>query len=223
MSISRVYNSPTRQKNADETRDRIAIAARHLMIKHGFDGTTIDAIAREAGVSAQTVYAVFGSKRGIVAELMQRARFGNAYGETIARVLQSTEPVERLRRIAGVARQIFESGKNELDVLRGAGAVSPELATIGRQGEDMRYELQAPNAEFLVKKKALRAGVTHQIARDVIWTFTGPDFFRMLVGERGWSADAYEKWIADMMARALLDPKWLKSSRKPTKKGTSRT
>jgi AcrR family transcriptional regulator len=218
MSISRVYNSPIRQKNADETRDRIALAARRLMVEHGFDGTTIEAIAHDAGVSAQTVYAVFGSKRGILTELVQRARFGEAYGETVERVIRSTDPVERLMRIAGVARQILEAGKNELDLLRGASAVSPELRAMSIEGERTRYEHQAGNAEFLVRSKALRAGVTQQIARDVIWSFTGPDFFRMLVGERGWSADAYEKWIGDMMARALLDPKFLKASRKPTKK-----
>lgn len=222
MSISRVYNSPIRQKNADETRDRIAAAARGLMVKHGFDGTTIEAVAREAGVSAQTVYAVFGSKRGIVADLMQRARFGDAYGETVHRVLQSTDPAERLHLIAGVARQILEAGKNELEVLRGAGTVSPELAMIGREGENMRYEHQAPHADFLMKSKALRPEVTHQMIRDVVWTFTSPDFFRMLVVERGWSADRYEKWIGDMMVRALLDPKFSKSSRKPTKKAKSK-
>jgi AcrR family transcriptional regulator len=225
MSNPRAYNSPIRQKNADETRDRIASAARKLMIDLGFDGTTIEAIAHEAGISAQTVYAVFGSKRGIVAHLMQRARFGNAYAAQVSKVMQAPDPIERLRFVAGVARRIFESGKSELDVLRGAGAVSPELAMIGRKGEDMRYELQAPNAEFLLKSKALRAGVTQTMARDVIWMFTSPDIFRMLVVDRGWSADRYETWVGEMMARALLEkyePKKPSKRTKPAKKSRSR-
>ncbi|MEO8874363.1 MAG: hypothetical protein ABI461_02150, partial [Polyangiaceae bacterium] len=88
---------------------------------------------------------------------------------------------------------------------------------MGRKGEDMRYEMQAPNAEFLVKHEALRAGITQQMARDVIWTFTGPDLYRMLVLERGWSADRYEAWVGETMARALLDETLLAKLPKPKK------
>src|ERR1700694_4992500 len=78
---ARAYHSPARHRQAEETRQRITGAAQTLLVEKGFDGTTIDAIAREAGVAVQTVYAIFGSKRGIVAGLMDQARFGPDHAE----------------------------------------------------------------------------------------------------------------------------------------------
>ena len=84
----RTYYSLVRQRQADETRTRIAEAARKLILDQGYGAATMEAIAREAGVATPTVYAVFGSKRNILAELIDRAAFGPAYqdlvGETMA-------------------------------------------------------------------------------------------------------------------------------------------
>ena len=71
----RTYYSLVRQRQADETRTRIAEAARKLILGQGYGAATIEAIAREAGVATPTVYAVFGSKRNILAELIDRAAF----------------------------------------------------------------------------------------------------------------------------------------------------
>jgi hypothetical protein len=40
--------------------------------------------------------------------------------------------------------------------------------------------------------------------RDVLWAFTGRDFYRMLVIERGWSSDEYEHWLAGLLIQTLL-------------------
>jgi AcrR family transcriptional regulator len=76
---ARTYRSPSRAKQASETQTRILDAAMGLFQKKGFDGTTIDAIAAEAGVAAPTVYAAFKSKRGIFMALLDSARFGQRY------------------------------------------------------------------------------------------------------------------------------------------------
>ncbi|MEG2005229.1 MAG: helix-turn-helix domain-containing protein, partial [Bilophila sp.] len=68
----RKYCSPLREYKANLTRSNIADAAERLLISSGYAGMTVEAIAKEAGVSTQTVYAVFGSKRGIMAELLDR-------------------------------------------------------------------------------------------------------------------------------------------------------
>ncbi|MEM9103942.1 MAG: hypothetical protein AAGB12_16660 [Pseudomonadota bacterium] len=41
-------------------------------------------------------------------------------------------------------------------------------------------------------------------ARDILWTFTGRDFYRMLVVERKWSPDEYEKWLSNMLINTLV-------------------
>jgi AcrR family transcriptional regulator len=180
------------------------MAARTLMTAHGFDGTTIEAIAQEAGVAPQTVYAVFGSKKGIVADLMDRARFGPAYREAVRRVKATGDPVEALRGVGRIAVGIYRSEQAELDLLRGAGTVSPELAVMAREKEHERYEAQAPLGAILARSKRLRPGITAAVARDVIWTLSGRENYRMLVAERGWSPAQYEKWLGDLLVRSLL-------------------
>ena len=41
-------------------------------------------------------------------------------------------------------------------------------------------------------------------ARDLIWLHTAPDTYRLLVLERGWALDEYERWLATSLAAALL-------------------
>ena len=204
MPTSRRYRSPTRQRQADATRRRIANAARDLMIEKGFDGATVAQIADRAGVSAQTVYAVFGSKKNIVAELMDRARFGPAYQELVRGAEQTTDPASRLRTVAGIARRIYDAERAEMHLLQGAAAVAPELAALGQEQEHTRYTAQAPVAEMLAASGQLRPELSTDIARDILWTLTGRETYRMLVIECGWPSERYETWLADLLAHALL-------------------
>jgi hypothetical protein len=50
----------------------------------------------------------------------------------------------------------------------------------------------------------LRAELDYTTARDIFWTLTGRDIYRMLVRERGWSSQKYEEWLADTLVLSLL-------------------
>src|SRR5260370_42152507 len=73
----RRYDSTRRQAQARETRQQILAAARVLFIAHGFAGTTMEAVAQEAGVAVETVYTAFKSKRTLLARLVDRAVGGD--------------------------------------------------------------------------------------------------------------------------------------------------
>src|SRR5260370_9093982 len=136
--IVRSYYSLVRQRQADETRARIAAAARQLILNEGYEVATIEAIAREAGVATPTVYAVFGSKRRILTELIDRAAFGPTYQALFGEVKDLTDPVGRLRLSARIARQVSDSERFELDLLRKAGVLIPKLETIEHDTECSR-------------------------------------------------------------------------------------
>ena len=72
---ARKYSSPIRERQSNQTRTNILDATQRLFLERGYAKTTVEAIAQEAGVAKQTVYAVFRSKNGIVAELLDRAVF----------------------------------------------------------------------------------------------------------------------------------------------------
>jgi AcrR family transcriptional regulator len=200
----RTYQSPARQRQADETRRRIAAAARQLLLTHGYAGMTIDAIAKEAEVAAPTVYAAFGSKTGILAELLDQATFGPGFEDLVRQALAASDSSVRLGYVARIARSIYDSESTMLDLLRGAGVVAPELAALEKERECRRYESQEPVISLLIQAGRLRQGLDATSARDVLWTLTGRELYRMLVRERGWTSDSYEAWLTDMLIKALL-------------------
>src|SRR5687767_15223401 len=78
----RKYDSTRRQVQADETRRQILTAAYKLFSERGYAGATIEAIATEAGVAPETIYAVFRNKGKILLRL-GNFFFGNCAEEKI--------------------------------------------------------------------------------------------------------------------------------------------
>jgi len=200
----RLYKSPVRQRQAGDTRRRIVEATRHLLESEGYAGMTIEAIARRAEVSAQSVYGIFKSKTGILVELLDQAAFGADYEDSVRQAMSTTDPESRLRFAARIARQIHDAQSMTFDLLRGAGVVAPELAKLEQQREDLRYKRQEIMIISLREDAGLRPGLDHRTARDILWMLTGRDVYRMLVRERGWSAEKYQDWVADALVQSLL-------------------
>ena len=92
----RSYHSPVRQLQAEETRHRILAAARELLAGRGYEGMTLEAIAEEASVSPKTVTAILGSKRGILAELVNPDTFEAPVQQLLGQLRTNREPVPRL-------------------------------------------------------------------------------------------------------------------------------
>jgi AcrR family transcriptional regulator len=200
----RDYRSPHREEQAEQTRRRIEDAARRLFLGKGVEATTIQAIARKAGVATPTVYSIFKSKRGIVEGLIERAAFTPAYSALVREALESDDPHARMHYVARIARGIFDSLRSQSEWMRGASAIAPGLM---REKEQMRFERQSVMVDYLVRKEALRTGLKAAAARDILWTLTGSEIYRNLVVDRGWSSQRYEDWLGDLLVAALLKPK----------------
>jgi AcrR family transcriptional regulator len=200
----RPYKSLVRERQAGDTRRRIVEATRRLLLSEGYAGMTIEAIAQRAEVSAQSVYAIFKSKTGILMELLDQSTFGADYEDAVRRALSASDPETRLRLAAPIARQIHDAQSATFDLLRGAGVVAPELAKLEQQRESLRYERQERMIMSLRDAGRLRPGLDHATARDIFWMLTGRDVYRMLVRERGWSSQKYQDWLADSLVYSLL-------------------
>ena len=165
---------------------------------------TIEAIAQRAEVSAQSVYAIFKSKTGILIALLDQSTFRSDYEKVVRQAVSESDPETRLRLAAGVARQIRGAQSAAFDLMRDAGVVAPELAKLQQQRERLRYEKEEGMITFLRESGSLRAGLSHKSARDIFWMLTGGDVYRMLVSERRWSPQQYQDWLADTLVHTLL-------------------
>lgn len=202
--VTRSYRSTLRQRQAEDTRRRIVDAARKLLAKKGYAGMTVDEIADKAKVAPQTVYAAFGSKRGILKGLLDQTSSAPALDELRQQARAATDPAVRLQFAARIARQIHDAQRDALDLLRGAGVVAPELAALGHDRDSQRYEAQAGTVLYAAEVKRLRPELDVTAARDVFWALTGREIYRLLVVEREWSSDRYEQWLAATLVRTLL-------------------
>lgn len=183
---------------------------------------TIEAIAEGAEVSAQSVYAIFKSKTGILMELLDQSTFGADYEEAVRQALSASDPESRLRLAAPIARQIHDAQSATFDLLRGSGVVAPELAKLEQERECLRYERQERMIMSLRDAGRLLAELTYSTARDILWMLTGRDVYRMLVRERKWSSQKYQDWLADTLVRSLLTRKTANSvRRRPLKRRSS--
>jgi len=202
----RAYKSLVRQRQAGDTRRRIVDATRQLLQSEGYAGMTIETIGRRAEVSAQSVYAIFKSKTGILIELLDQSSFGVDYEDAVRQARSASDPETRLRLAARVARQIRGAQSATFDLMRGAGVVAPELARLEQNRERLRYEGEEGTITFLRETGRLRPGLDQKTARDIFWMLTGGDVYRMLVRERKWSPQKYQVWLANTLVHSLLAP-----------------
>jgi AcrR family transcriptional regulator len=198
----RPYDSRQRAEAAAANRAAVLDAARDLFSRHGVDKVTIAEIATRAVVSASTVYAVFGSKEGVLRELMRAALFGPGFREAQSLLDGITDPVERVARTAQVARAIYESESAELGGLRGLSAFSPALRQLEEEFEAIRYDMQRDRVEALAAR--MKPGLALEDARRIMWMYTGREVYRMLVEIGGWSPDKYQDWLAATLVEALV-------------------
>lgn len=201
---ARKYSSPIRERQANQTRTNILDATQRLFLERGYAKTTVEAIAQEAGVAKQTVYAVFRSKNGIVAELLDRAVFTERVFELHDRSLETANIHEALKLTAQLVLQVHESQSPVFDLLRGAGMLDPQLARVQNDLRCVNRDRQENHVRFLLRGRRLKEGIDMGMALDVFWCLTSRDLYRMLVQERGWSGETYANWLYEMLANSLL-------------------
>lgn len=200
----RSYNSESRQTQSKTTKKRILACAKMLFESKGFDKVTIEEIAQEAQVSSPLIYSIFQSKRGILLGLMDEALPPEQFEALVEQGKKETCPRKRLQITASIARQLYDAEKAHLSFLRGASILDPVFKGLEIERERRRYQRQKETVETMAKEKAFRANLSLSKIRDILWAFTGRDLYRMVVIERGWSSDEYEKWLADLLIQALL-------------------
>ena len=200
----RPYHSQVRQRQAEETRQRILVAARELFESRGYAVTTLEAIAELAEVSPKTVTAVFGSKLALLAEVINPEAFSTLVQQLIEELRATEDPSRRLSLVAQITRQAYEPLASSLELLRTAGAVAPELADVARQIEVRRRQNQTRLIASLHDQEMLRPGLSLEEATDVLWALTSYDVYRMLVVEQRWEPERYETWLAQLLTQHLL-------------------
>src|SRR5262249_5538944 len=197
-----VITSHLRTGAQGDPRRTIVGAATRLFGERGWAGTTLAAVASEAGTVVETIYAGFGSKAGLLIAAIDVAIVGDD---------DETPLVERAEfaalGVGSLAKRLTAAARIITRAL--APAVPLTGALQGRSASDEtararldRYEADrratvAAGLELILGEPASEALV------DSMWALASPEVFTKLTRERGWPVDRYQGWLAETAAAVL--------------------
>ncbi|MGZ3421624.1 MAG: TetR/AcrR family transcriptional regulator [Polyangiales bacterium] len=206
----RPYDASGRRQRAAEARERALDVARRQFAERGYAETTMEAIATEAGLAVPTLYAAFGSKRGMLSQLIDRLVSGEPGGPSVLQTSSAKEVLaepDRRRALALFAQhiaQVQERVGPTFQVMKSAARTEPDVAQIYARAQRSRFVNLEALAKQLAARGPLRPGLTIEDAGRTIWVLASPDTREMLRLHAGWSAERYIAWLADTLVAALL-------------------
>ena len=187
-------------------RERILAAAWEMVQAGRLGDLTMAAVAQAAGVSRQTVYVQFGTRAGLLVQMVRERDASNPRGERVAAALAAPDPVEALltltRELAGWWREIHPVAQALY-----AAALTDEAA---RAAWDDRMAHLHEFSEQVVRRLAdagvLASGWEPALASDWLAAQLNPLGWLLLVEDSGWTQVLYEERMATTVRAVLLEP-----------------
>jgi AcrR family transcriptional regulator len=186
-----------RQEQAAVTRRRILDAARALFYRDGYAATTLKAVADEASVAVQTVYAVFGSKAEILAELRAMVVSVPEADGAFRAAMHEPTIEQRLRGFARSIRWRWELAGDIVKVNEDAVRADPAVRAGVEVARGRRQEGLAAFARAIADD--LLPGIDVARAAALLDALSLHDVYVQLVGVHRWTPDEYESWLAEQL------------------------
>ena len=206
--VPRTYRSDRREAQARQTRRRVLAAATRQFESRGWTGTTIRAVAGDAGVAVPTVEATFGSKARLLKAAIDVAIAGDDEPVPVldrawtVPVQEAGSAAEMLAAVAAVlAPAQHRSAGLVLAVLEGA-RVDSALGVLADEMVAQRRGTAGWVVDVLATKGSLREG--RDAAVDTLWMLMDPAVFDRLVRRLGWSLERYQAWFASAAEHLLV-------------------
>ncbi len=207
-AVKRRYDATARREAAARTRAAVLDAARELFTERGYLATSMAAIAERAGVALDTVYASVGRKPELARLLIESA---------ISDTDEATPPEERdyvraIRvapnaesKIAVYAEAVAAIAPRMavvLGIIQQAAHAEPELAAMWTEIAERRAANMRHFVADLAAVSELRLATDE--AADIVWATNAAEMYQLLVGQRGWSVQRYQDFLADTWRRLLI-------------------
>jgi AcrR family transcriptional regulator len=198
-SAPRAYRSELRARQAQETRARIVAAAARLFATQGYQATTIAAIAREAGVSAETVKTT-AAKADLLIAAFEVTFSGSEAAETLtdtdvaAGVIDLPDDVF-LDAVLGTISTANARGHGLWTVLLGAALSDPVVDEALRRILDHRAADYRLLVSELLRRGIAAPGIDESTAADSLSFLLSPEGYQQLVAQSGWTPERYAGWL----------------------------
>lgn len=210
VTVKREYDTSRRRAQANATRRDVLEAAGRRFTARGFAATTIDEIAADAGVSRETIFKAYGTKRELLRKWVEREVAGPDEPVPIkdqAWVAQLRDERDRDRRIESVARatcRIHGRSAGAIGVLRAAAHADTEIAALWDEAQAQRRA----DVEMLIPLLAELGPVPppREVA-DVVYALTSPELYDLFVRHSGWAPEQFEQWLMNALRALAFAPR----------------
>jgi AcrR family transcriptional regulator len=207
-SVKRPYDVSRRRARSADARRRVLDAARRRFLAEGYAATTVPGVAAAAGVSVEWVYKAVGRKPQLALAVFHDAIAGPGAEPTELRADRvsagEADPRRRLLAFGAFVAEVTPRVAPLLLLVRDAAAADGELAAVWEQMLAERLARMATHAARLAGDGHLREGVTVDEARDVLWLYSAPELYDLMVRRRGWSAERFGAWVGETYVATLL-------------------
>lgn len=209
---TRTYRSTLRADQARQTRRRIRDAADTLFLAHGYVSTSMDDIAKAAGVSRQTVFSAFGSKANLLKEAFDVRLAGDDEPLALAerpeaqRILEETDPAALLRAQAAFYIVTTLRVLPLWPAMVAGAATDPACAEVLAFFDRGRFEGPGAIVDVLAERGQLRAGLSRKRGKEAMYLLTNPNVTHDAL-DRGWKVRQLQDWLGDCLIAVLLDPR----------------
>jgi AcrR family transcriptional regulator len=155
------------------------------------------------------VYRLFSSKLGILKALLDTSIAGDEQPRAVqerpdvASLFTEPDPHKLLAGFAGVTTAINQRTNDVYRVLASAAGSDPAAAELLDEIQRQRDRGQGQIARALARAGALEPGLRERDAADLIHALMSPEVYRLLVGDRGWTPERYQQWLATSLIQQL--------------------
>jgi TetR/AcrR family transcriptional regulator, regulator of autoinduction and epiphytic fitness len=191
-------------------RAAVVDAAQALFLERGYGATTIEAISARSDVPPATVYRLFSSKRGILKALLDVSIVGDDESVPLAdrphvrSLFADRDPESQLAGFVGLIAEVNSRTAPIYRILVSAAGSDPDAAALIDEQSRQRQEGQGRIARSLARAGALRPDLREREAADIIHALMSPEVYHLLVLDRGWSSERYERWLTGTLVDQLL-------------------
>ena len=198
----------SKRERAEQTRARIMDAAYRLFTQHGYEATTMQAVADEAGVAVQTVYFTFHTKAALVMTIEVRAVGGEdqEWREQRQRELMEERGPRNVITLWVAGSATVLNRITAFVALLGAN-LQMDAESVERRARERDRWFQLL-IDRLVALNALKPGLAPSRALDIARAVTRVDAYEDLTLRWGWTEQEWIEWMAGVLARELLDGRY---------------
>jgi len=165
----------------NRSRLRVLSAARELLLKGGIAEFSIDAVARQASVTRQTVHNQFGTRSELLEALFdQIAQRGGMEG--IAAAFQQQDPAATLTEYIKVFARFWNSDRDMTRRIHGLAAVDSDLERVLAVRQDRRMMGSTKIVTMLSRRYGRPQPAKIETAARVLFSLTSFEFFDALAG-----------------------------------------